>query len=45
MLHLDTEYLDIYIGEERIRYMSTFLSGAEDFKAFVRDYTANALRR
>lgn len=36
-LHLDNEYLDVYIGDERIRYMSTFLSGAEDFKAFVRE--------
>lgn len=36
-IYLSDEYLDIYLGKERIRYGINFLKGEDEFEKFVKD--------
>lgn len=35
-IYSGTEYLDIYLGKNRIRYANNFLSGANEFEHFIK---------
>ena len=44
-INLSSEYLDIYIGKERLRCDNIFLVGDFDFERFVKEYQKKMMNR
>lgn len=43
-INISDEYLDVYIGTDRLRCDNIFLVGAENFEKFVKEYQRTAQR-